>query len=323
MNESIDDSKDIEKYLLELQSRSLPAVAIESGLVLLVNVISLIGNTIICWVMFKRPLLHTITNMYILSLAITDVFMALTVMPFSFGVLVTSRWPFGSVVCNIQGSVVLILAFVSSSTVALMALNRYFRIVRPQSYRNWFTVNKSTCMIASVWGMVIVMVILPVVSGWASFRFYPQRSSCFMTFSSQNANKIFTALHLVPFVALPMAAIIICYLKILIKVRRHSATVFPSLQNTNGSSTTELTVEEINITRLLLTIVLGFTLCWIPVLVIEFVNTSRAKPGSLSRWVYLLYKYLWYCSAAINPIIYGALNRSFRKEAMRTIHAYR
>lgn len=303
----------------ELQDRSLLTIVLESGILLLIDGVSLIGNLVICWAMFKNPRLHTVTNLYILSLAIADILMALIVMPASFGTLVTSRWPFGSAACNIQGSVILSLAFVSSLTIGLMSLNRYFRVVRPSTYRTWFTVNKSVSMILVAWGVVFVLVLLPVVCGWAFFVFRPKRSSCFMKITFPLANKTITATHLVLFVILPMITVFFSYFKVFVAVKRHTSVVVPSLQSANNSESTGITVEEIKITKVLFAIVLGFFICWSPVLIIEFFNTSLPHPSSLDRSVYLLCNYLWYTSAAINPIIYGAMNKPFRTEAVKVL----
>ncbi|XP_031556393.1 histamine H2 receptor-like [Actinia tenebrosa] len=303
----------------ELRDRTLLTIVLETGILLLIDGVSLIGNLVICCAMFKNPRLHTVTNLYILSLAITDIMMALIVMPASFGTLVTSRWAFGPVVCNIQGLVILSLAFVSSLTIGLMSLNRYFRVVRPNTYRLLFTVKKSVSMILIAWGVVFLFVLLPVVCGQAFFVFRPKRSSCFMKITIPLANKAVTASHLVLFVILPMITVFFSYSKVFIAVRRHSALVVPSLQTANESGATGITVEEIKITKVLFAIVLGFLICWCPVLIIEFFNTSLPDPSSLDRWVYLLCNYLWYTSAAINPIIYGAMNRPFRTEAVRVL----
>ena len=62
-------------------------------------------------------------------------------------------------------------------------------------------------------------------------------------------------------------------------------------------------------------IVIAFFLCWIPCIVIDLVDISR--DDWFDRRVYLAYTYFAYTSSAINPIIYGIMNRSFRVEYLK------
>lgn len=77
-----------------------------------------------------------------------------------------------------------------------------------------------------------------------------------------------------------------------------------------------MSVEEVNITKTLFAMVLGFTICWVPVFVIEFTDSATGN-HSLPRRVYLLNVFLVSISSAINPVIYGVLNRTFRLEYYR------
>ena len=304
---------------MEIQSRNEAIVILESGLMLFINFAALFGNVTICWVMYKTPRLHTVTNLYIFSLAFSDLLMAFFVMPFSSGVLILGHWPFGPVICNIQGFLTLVLAWVSLQTIALTAVNRYFCVTRPSIYRAVFTVNKSLLYILAVWFLVILIVSLPLFVGGAGFKFRPERCGCFIFFEEeyQNSNKFFTALHLALFIALPMVTIIGCYSKVFKAVKQHLVTVhsFPL----EPADRQRLSGEEIKITRVLLVMVMdGFLVCWIPIIITELVNTN-VEPRRLPRAVFMMYSYLWYISSAINPVIYGFMSRPFRREALQAL----
>ena len=88
-----------------LSSRDKFTVAIEGGLMLLMNFIALTGNFFLCLVIVKKQRFHTTNNIFIMSLAICYLFSACLVMPFTSGALIKGRWPFGRVSCDIQGFV--------------------------------------------------------------------------------------------------------------------------------------------------------------------------------------------------------------------------
>ena len=57
----------------------------------------------------------------------------------------------------------------------------------------------------------------------------------------------------------------------------------------------------------------GFAFGWLLVCIIDYVDTVHRVP-TLPRQVYLTYGFLIYLSSTINPFIYGATNRHFRRE---------
>lgn len=77
-------------------------------------------------------------------------------------------------------------------------------------------------------------------------------------------------------------------------------------------------VEDIKITSVLFVVVLGFMLCWFPILVISFYIVA-SENDYLPRGIQLLYTYLGATSSAINPCIYGLMNRYFRSEYLKII----
>ena len=72
-------------------------------------------------------------------------------------------------------------------------------------------------------------------------------------------------------------------------------------------------MEETKVTKTLGAVIVSFAFCWVPVCVIDYVDAALRIP-TLPRQVYLTYGFLVYLSSAINPFIYGATNRHFRRE---------
>ena len=90
-------------------------------------------------------------------------------------------------------------------------------------------------------------------------------------------------------------------------IRQHNADIQDSLQSGG-----RISVEEIKITKTLFALVLGFALCWVPsfsIVVLVRIILSYTPHG-----VAFVAGYLLSLSSAINPFIYGAMNRPFRRE---------
>ena len=137
----------IENFAWELKYRSNVTRAIESGFLFLINVISFAGNLLLGIAVIKNPnLRRTVPNMYIITLAVSDFLSSLMGIPFSVASLITGKWPFNNFICQLQGLWILLLCAVSLQTLAVTALNRYFRVVRSRVlYQKIFNMKTTTC----------------------------------------------------------------------------------------------------------------------------------------------------------------------------------
>ena len=136
--------------LTELKSRSKEKVILESVSFGFLSLLMLVGNFVTLLVMLLNRRLRTIPNMLVASLAVSD-FLIGVWGPLGISVLLTSQWPFSDTTCQFQGYIVIALAVASVHTLALMAVNRYFRIVKPSKYRSYFTKKKTMIMVLLSW----------------------------------------------------------------------------------------------------------------------------------------------------------------------------
>jgi len=115
---------------LELQNRSFAEVVIEPSICLAMNVISIVGNVLVCLEVYKNSQLRSPTNLYIIVLAASDLLCATVEMPLASAVLITGRWNFRDAVCQIQDFLDVFVTYSTPATMRLLVLNRYIRIVK-------------------------------------------------------------------------------------------------------------------------------------------------------------------------------------------------
>ena len=107
-----------------------------------------VGNLLTLLVVILNPRMRTIPNMFVTSLAVSDLsFDVFMVCPLGVPVSLLPQWPFDHTTCQYQGYITIALSVASIHTMALMAVNRYFRIVKPSKYRSYFTKKKAMVMI--------------------------------------------------------------------------------------------------------------------------------------------------------------------------------
>ena len=284
-------------------------ISLESGFYALILVFLFVGNCITLLIIAFNSRMRTIPNMFVASLASSDfLFGALATCPIGIPTLVISKYPFSDTTCQYHGYTVVVLAVASMQTLALMAVNRYFRIVSPAKYRRYFTKKKTMIMITVSW-FYSLWAPLPYILSGHKMVFHPSKFFCYLQIHSG----AFTAFMVTVYVGLPTLVIFYCYLRIFQTVRGHNNNIQTSVF---GSSA--VNVEEIKVARTLFIIVVFFNLCWTPVMLIDIVDTIYGR-WTFPRETYVAYSFLATISSALNPIIYGLMNNNFRSEYLKIL----
>lgn len=308
----MDNQTFIERLRQQLTSRGAAVVIVESFFMILINLTTFFGNLLVLLAVIRNPRLRqNILNWYIIGLAMSDLLMSLLGIPYSTASTVAGRWVFGHFFCQGQGFFVLLLCAVSLQTLALTAINRYFRTTRSNAvYSKYFTVKSTKITIAVLWGTAFLAPLPYVVMG-QEFIFHPGKVFCTHNFDTLVVG--YGAFLVLAYVTIPFIIIIYCYAKVFICVRRHNSSFRVHATTDNESTSLRLSVEEINITWTLMAVVFGFFVCWIPVVVIDLIDFINGD-WKLPRQTYLSYSCFGFSSTAINPFIYGVMNRQFRDE---------
>lgn len=82
----------------------------------LIIITSILGNFLVCYVIIKMRRMHTVTNLFILNLAVSDLLITCLNIPFSLVRLLMDDWPLGSVLCQLLPFVQVTAVYVSSWT---------------------------------------------------------------------------------------------------------------------------------------------------------------------------------------------------------------
>ena len=304
----------IEDLAQQLKNRSTAVQIAESFFLFLINLASLTGNLLLGIAVIKNPnLRRTVPNMYIITLAASDFLMSLLGIPFSVASLMIGKWPFNNFTCQLQGFWILLMCAVSLQTLAVTAVNRYFRVVRSRAqYQKIFNMKTTKITIAILWIMAFFAPLPYVVAG---HEFFFHTGKVFCAHNAESLYDGYGAYLVLVYVAIPLVIIITCYTKVFIVVRKHNVN-FRSRIRTRTQSCAALSdgclsVEEVNVTYTLLVVVIGFLTCWTPVLVIDLIDFIN-RDWKLKRQVYVSYTCFGFASTSLNPIIYGIMNRSFR-----------
>lgn len=297
----------------ELESRATPVIVVETSLTAFVAMCAFLGNTLLCVAIVRNPRLHTPTNVLIFALAMTDITMSIATMPLTVSVLASGRWLYRKEVCQFQGSFPLTLAVISLQLMVVISVNRYLCVVKPNLYRRVFTTKKSIGFAVSALCLACFPTLSPMFYAREGFTFHPGKAYCAF---AMERNFIFALCMGLAFIVSPFIIMSCLYCRIYFSVRR---AVFPQEMNSNAENPQRSAhVQEVKVTKTLVAVLVGFSCCWLPIVVIDQIDMNNGAP-MLARQVYYFYGLSIYMSSAINPVLYGLMNRSFRAGYKKTI----
>ena len=144
---------------------------------------AIMGNVSLFLIVYKNPNLRTITNMFILNLAAADILVSMLSMPVTMVTIVKERWVFGHTACVALGYFTILSFIASVMSLGMIAINRYFYIVKWNTYTITFTRRKVLLYAAGVWFLSMSLA-SPPLFGWAEYRFIPGKSYCFVYWPS-------------------------------------------------------------------------------------------------------------------------------------------
>jgi len=281
---------------IELATRTKALERTEAFLFAIINVAAFFGNLLTCYAVYRNQRLRTLPNMFVIALGVSDILMSTFCMPFTVVTLFRGRWMFGESFCRFHGFGALTFGLVSMGTMGLIAVSRYYCVVRPETYIVLFKKQRALLYIAVVWCAALVGSLPPIFIKNGRFEFQPGKAMCLYTFESNIAYTVFIEFV---YVAAPLTTIIICYSKVFRTVSR-SNQVF-SRENTIQQF--RANVEEAKVTKTLAAVMVGFSCCWLPISVMDNIDAARGE-HTLPRQVYLTYAFLAYLSSTINPFIW-------------------
>ncbi|XP_061816229.2 cholecystokinin receptor type A [Nerophis lumbriciformis] len=128
-------------------------------LYLAIFLVGVTGNGIIIAVLSRNKRMWTITNMFLLSLAVSDMMVALVCIPFTLIPNIMKNFVFGSGTCKMVMYFMGISVCVSAFTLVAISLERYSAICKPLTSRTWQTKSHAVKVIGATWISAILLML--------------------------------------------------------------------------------------------------------------------------------------------------------------------
>lgn len=275
-----------------------------------VCVVGLFGNTLVIWVVLRFSKMQTVTNIYILNLAIADECFLIGI-PFLLYTMRICSWKFGDYMCKAYMVSTSITQFTSSIFLLIMAADRYIAVCHPIESPKYRTLRIAKLVSLLAW-FTSAILMLPVILFASTVRQEDGINfSCNIDWPEMYKKHSGTTFILYTFLlgfATPLCFILIFYYLVIRKLH--------TVQQKHKSK--EKKRSHRKVTRLVLTVITVYILCWLPhwISQVSLISAFVGQRQELSRFeisLYLLFGCLAYSNSAMNPILYAFLSDNFRK----------
>ncbi|XP_053556810.1 neuropeptide Y receptor type 2 [Bombina bombina] len=267
-----------------------------------------VGNSLVIYVVIKFKTMRTVTNYFIVNLAVSDLMVNTLCLPFTLVYTLLDEWKFGTVLCHLVTYAQGLAVHVSTVTLMVIALDRHRCIV----YHLESKISTKICfiIIGITWACSALL-----ASPLAIFKEYTliEISSDFKIqvcserwpVGHLNYSTIYSISMLLIQYVLPLAIISFAYIRIWTKLKNH---VSPGGGNDHYHQRRRKT------TKMLVAVVVVFAVSWLPFHAFQLASDIDSQVLDLNeyKFIYTVFHVIAMCSTFANPILYGWMNNNYR-----------
>ncbi|XP_068751047.1 octopamine receptor beta-2R-like [Montipora capricornis] len=307
-----------------------------------ITVAALVGNFIVVYAfVFYRKLRTSVTNYFVISLAVSDILTTGFVTSFHLDASTKAHlWTHGEFMCSLYTTMYLLAVPSSIINLCAVTVDRYLVLKMPLRYNTLMTPGRAVFIICWLWVYAVIWACLPVM-GWKIDLPAVEDGYCYFL-STRDYN---VTVNIVNFV-LPMIFMAIFWSLIYGIVSRHIQRVIEIENNislntnesTNSSNCTTLSNligasdpapprnekrekkrmrRIVRGSRYIGLIVLLFYLCWFPFVTISLIG-NLCDEVEIPFILYDVFLTMGFMNSALNPFLYPFHDKHF-KEAFRSM----
>uniref|UniRef100_A0AAG5CQW5 G-protein coupled receptors family 1 profile domain-containing protein n=1 Tax=Anopheles atroparvus TaxID=41427 RepID=A0AAG5CQW5_ANOAO len=176
----------------------------------LLIVITVVGNTLVILSVVTTRRLRTVTNCFVMSLAVADWLVGIFVMPPAVIVFVVESWQLGWILCDIWISLDVLLCTASILSLCAISVDRYLAVTQPLTYsKRRRSKRLALLMIFVVWLVALAITCPPILGWYDQDRRTQQSYEC-----HYNQNKGYVVFSAMGSFFIPMTVMLYVYSKI-------------------------------------------------------------------------------------------------------------
>lgn len=305
--------------------------------------VAIVGNIMVIISVVTNRQLRIPTNYLIINLAIADLFLSTTVLPFSATLEIADYWVFGRIFCDIWAAMDVLCCTASIFSLCAISIDRYIGVRYSLQYPTIVTRKRVILALLGVWVLSIVISIGPLL-GWKQ-QTNTDEAVCDIT--TEPFYAIFSSLSSF---YIPLIVILVMYCRVYVVAKRITKNLeagvmkesmdskeltlrihcrnmndgSPNSKSKNQQPRSSLSLRLLKFSRekkaaKTLGIVVGlFILCWLPffsALPLGSIFKVLEPPLTVQKVIF----WLGYFNSCINPVIYPCSSKEFKRAFIRIL----
>uniref|UniRef100_A0A8C7V3K5 Pyroglutamylated RF-amide peptide receptor n=1 Tax=Oncorhynchus mykiss TaxID=8022 RepID=A0A8C7V3K5_ONCMY len=295
----------------------------------IIFVLALVGNSLVVYIVVRKRAIQTSTNIFICSLAVSDLLITFFCIPFTLLQNISSEWLGGVLICKTIPFVQTMAIVTGILTMTCIAVERYQGIVYPLKMRRQYTPKRAYKMLGLVWSASVVvgspMLFVqqlevcqaPPSTVKYDFLYDHHHVCCQERWRSLIHRQVYTTFIMVALFLMPMVAMLFLYTRIGIELWIRKRVGDSSVLNTMNHR------EKKRAVKMMITIVLLFTICWAPFhtvhMLFEYNNLEENSDEGTVNMIIAIVQAIGFSNSFNNPIIYAFMNENFKKRCVATL----
>ncbi|KAM4576110.1 adenosine A2a receptor a [Odontesthes bonariensis] len=288
---------------------------------LLIAVFSVLGNVLVCWAVCLNSNLQSITNFFVVSLAVADIAVGVLAIPFA--IIISTGFCSNFYGCLFIACFVLVLTQSSIFSLLAIAMDRYIAIKIPLRYNSLVTGKRARGIIAICWALSIVIGLTPMM-GWHKVS-ESTNSTCPPGLMKCLFEAVVEMEYMVYFnffacVLIPLLLMLAIYLCIFMAARHQLKLI--EVKAVHGEKSRSTLQKEVQAAKSLAIIVGLFAVCWLPLHIINCFTLFCPECHRPPLWIMYVAIILSHANSVVNPFIYAYRIREFRQTFRKIIRRH-
>ncbi|KAI5932216.1 pyroglutamylated RF-amide peptide receptor [Manis javanica] len=312
-------------YTPELPGRAKLAFVLTG---VLIFALALFGNALVVYVVTRSKAMRTVTNIFICSLALSDLLIAFFCIPVTILQNISDTWLGGAFICKMMPFVQSTAVVSEILTMTCIAVERHQGLVHPFRMKWQYTNQRAFTVLGVVW-LVAAAVGSPMwhvqrLEVKYDFLYEKEHICCLEEWNSPVHQKIYTTFILIILFLLPLMVMLILYSKIgyelWIKKRVGDCSV---LRTIHGKEMSKIARKKKRAVIMMVTVVALFAVCWAPFhvihMMIEYSNFENEHDDITIKMTFAIVQVIGFSNSICNPIVYAFMNENFKKNFLSAV----
>ncbi|XP_078701252.1 QRFP-like peptide receptor [Branchiostoma floridae x Branchiostoma belcheri] len=295
-------------------------------------VMSLVGNTLVIYTVLFDRTMRTVTNMFLVSLSVSDLLITLLSIPFHIlWALKRFEWEYGDLLCRLPQYIKGLSVTASILSLTAISVERYLAILRPLAAQRYLSRFRLTAAVTLIWAVASLVYIPQLL--YLGVRTIPQELAargppcthdycdlfnftikfsflrCEDAWDSPEAETAYTLCLFLFLFCFPVAIMGGLYGRVAVHLwfwqpaGEHSSV---RLRNVNTK----------RVVRVLVLFIFVFVICWAPYFVSVLLRLGHKNEGDTGTEGYYLhgsFTVIAHANSAVNPFLYALMSQRFRE----------